>query len=489
MIGRYSFTTIGLVVLIFFVAIAIAGLVWFLFPSWLSKKLGANKTKESLDVEDGYRKAMSQVLGLPLAVFGVVGAFFTVAEGINAYNKAVLADFQDRYRRGFDMLASTEAGTRIGGLYVLEGLIEQNIEATAGKDAKHIGIQQNTILQSIAAFAVDHSALRRPGGDDPVIAQDALVALRIIGKFNTDNAELPVNLRGGYFYGSLIPNANLNHVNLYGANFGGADLYRGHLFEANLRDVSFDGANLTDVDLSHAGFLNTTFCSARNFATASLMKDAAVSPQMNNTKFYSAWGLRVYFKGAEMMEAIFNNATFTDVSFAAAHLAGAQFRAIKLDGADFTNAQMDRTNFGRDVVAATILNAKFNDADLSLGKFDDAQMPKAAFRNSNLRGASFVNANLSGADFSGANLTDVDFEGAMMSKASFEGAILRRTNFKGTVFDRQLPPGGHPCNNATGDPGAGDTICAKSDFAISERAPLSQHCAVSPLVRQQNPPK
>jgi uncharacterized protein YjbI with pentapeptide repeats len=481
MIGRYSIATIAVVIFVFFLATAIAGIVWFTFPSWLTRRYGVNKNKESLDIEDGYRKALSQVLGLPLAIFGVAGAFITVTEGIAAYHHAVLADFQDRYRRGFDMLASSEAATRIGGLYVLEGLIEQNVELQAGDDAKTLGTQQNTILQSISAFAVDHSSVRRPGSDDPVIAQDSLVALRIVGKSNTDKADSPVNLRGGYFFGSLIPYSNLNHVNLYGANFGGADLYRGHLFETNLRDVNFDGSNLTDVDFSHAGFMNTTFCPSKNFATADQMRDSPVSAQMNNTKFYDAWALRVYFKGAMLERAIFNNSQFTDASFVHADLADAQFRSVRYDGVDFSNAQLARIDFRWDIHPTTLLNAHFDDADVSSGQFDQTEMAKGSFRNADLRGARFVGASLTKMDFAGANLSDATFEGAKIQDSNFVGAILHNTNFQKTVYEKQRPPGVLECDAANQKASA---ACA--NFTVPTPEPLQQHCATSPLVRQQN---
>jgi hypothetical protein len=130
----------------------------------------------------------------------------TVAEGLDAYKKALVADYQDRYLRGFDMLASREAGTRIGGLYVLEGLVkDRDIESAAADAIESFTIQRYTILQSIAAFAVGHSLMTRTGKDDPVVAEDALVALRVLGEINVNIPKLPWIFEAATSLGALSP--------------------------------------------------------------------------------------------------------------------------------------------------------------------------------------------------------------------------------------------------------------------------------------------
>ncbi|MEJ1966654.1 MAG: pentapeptide repeat-containing protein [Gammaproteobacteria bacterium] len=479
MSGTPSVSAITIFVLLVFVAIGVAGLIWLMFPGWLRKKYGAGIDAGALAVEDGYRKALSQVLGFPIAVFGAVGAYLTVASALEAYGKAVSADFQERYRRGFDMLPSKEAATRIGGLYVLENLLKLPQESGIDKQARNFQIQRNMILQSIAAFAVDHSHTARPD-DDPVVTQDALLALRIIGEVNLNVREFPVTLRGGYFVGSYAPGVNFEHVDLYGTNFGGSDFYDGKFYEANLRGANFNGSNLTLADFSHAGFWLTTFCPAPNYATAELMGKRTTESRMAEAKFYDATGADVYFDNAYLPQAIFNNSVLKGAGFTNADLYKAAFLGVTLESADFTGANLAQSQFGADRGDASLTDVTFDRALLTLADFRQAKLTNARFRNADLRGASFSGATLEGVDFSDADLTDARFDGASLSGMRFRGAILKNTSFAKTQLAPQALVDAIHCDEMK--PADGIACSAPRSFEL-RHGPPAPHCN-SPVAAQ-----
>jgi uncharacterized protein YjbI with pentapeptide repeats len=497
MSNAHSTGAISIVVLLMFLAIALAGIIWLLFPRWLGRRFGKDTNSDALAIEDAYRKAMSQVLGFPLAIFGAIGAYLTVATGLEAYDKAIAADFQDRFRRGFDMLASTETGTRIGGLHILEDLLIVPQKPNPKLPDNDANAQRNTILQSIAAYAVDHSLAARPGGKDPVAAQDAQVALRIIGRWNVYIPDFPVDLRGGYFLGVFAPHANLDHANLYAANFGGSDFYQGSFLQANLRDANFNGSNLTDVIFSSAGFSNTTFCASQNFSTAEFMNDDPREARMANAQFENATGRGVYFDAAYLPRANYNYVALSTVTFIGAELSDTTFLSANLSDADFTGANLERALFDKDPKpiavphgtpiphAPALLNhVTFDDAKLAGATFGHATLTRAQFRNADLQGAHFKDSVIQNADFTDADLTNAQFQDVTLTASQFDGAILHHTSFAHTQIDSQAlskaihcdepPEAGHVpnprCNQAT-------------PFELHHTGSLPAHCASKATVR------
>lgn len=375
-----------LVVGISLALIGVAAVVWLVVPIWVANWL-SQKTPDRLAAEDSYRKALGQIFGFPLALLGGLGVAIAVVQALSTYREAQEVAYRGQYQQGFASLASESSATRIGGLYVLQGLLGQ-VEAKSGD----VGAPQSdpawTLLRAIAAFAAE-----QPVGDGGLIRPDALTALQILA-FRKALNNRRFELRAGKFPGSVLAYddmhlyADFRHFDFFLADLSGSDLYLAQMYETNLRLANFNGANLAGADLSHAGLSGATFAPGRNY-TAPDMKAGAVATRMVGATFYSATGERTRFDGAKLCTARFGDASLVAPVFVRARLRGARFDRARLDRPDFSGA--DLTN--------------------------------ASFRDATLIRPNFAGAILNGTDLNARGLTEDDFQGAHLCNVVQPGGI------------------------------------------------------------------
>jgi uncharacterized protein YjbI with pentapeptide repeats len=327
--------------------ILIACAIWLLVPSWIAGRLSVNKGKDRLEAEDSYRKALAQIIGFPLTLLGGLMVYIAAVQALTTYQQAQELAYQDQYRHGFDALASKSRATRIGGLYVLQSLIDRtDSEQSGGSSVPKERAQERALvlLRALAAFAVEQAAQ-----GDQLVRADALIALQIIANRKVKN-DVGLDLRTGSFPGSILAEdalqkyADFRHFDLYKANLSGSDLYRARLFGANLRFANLNGSNLAGADLSHAGLSGTTFCPGFNFAVPDMVHPYPVRAEMRDTQFRSAYGEKTRFDGAIMKGAIFENAVLDKPDFTGADLTNASFEGATLNQPIFTHAVLTGTN-------------------------------------------------------------------------------------------------------------------------------------------------
>jgi uncharacterized protein YjbI with pentapeptide repeats len=359
--------------------IVIAAAVWLLVPVWIADRLSFQKTSDRLTAEDNYRKALAQIFGFPLALLGGLGLAVAVVQALTAYQKAQEVAYQAQYQRGFDALASPSSATRIGGLYVLQGLLDQ-IAADPPVSTTPQSDPAWTLLRAIAAFAVEQPA--EHGG---LVRLDALTALQILA-FRKVLNDRRFELRTGKFPGSVLAYggmhlyADFRQFDLFRTDLSGSDLYSARMYEANLRLGNFNGANLAGADLSHAGLSDTTFAPGHNFAVPAMVKASAVATIMVGATFYSATGERTRFDGAKLCAAHFDNASFVAPVFIHARLRGTHFDGARLDRPDFSGADLTNASFE----GATIINPNFNGAVLNGTNLDAQGLAEADLEGAHL---------------------------------------------------------------------------------------------------------
>jgi uncharacterized protein YjbI with pentapeptide repeats len=337
-----------------------AGAIWLLVPSWIAGRLSDKKDKDRLELEDSYRKALAQIIGFPLVLLGALGLYITAVQGLATYQRAQELAYQDQYRRGFDALASRSRATRIGGLYILQALVDRT---DSGQPAGDVVPKERalTLLRALAAFAVE-----QPAQANQLVRVDALIALQIIANRKVGK-DTGLDLRTGSFPGSILADGSLpegadfRHFDFYKANLSGSDLYRAQLYQANLRFANLNGSNLAGADLTEAGLSGTTFCPAFNFAVPVMVYPYPAHAEMVDTKFRSAYGEQPRFDGAIMKNAIFDDSKFLAPSFVHAVLSGARFERATLDkpdftGADLTDASFEGATLNRPIFTGAILN-------------------------------------------------------------------------------------------------------------------------------------
>ena len=310
---------------------------------------------------------------LGLMVAGVIALWF-------AYRRSCVADRQaetsqrgllnERYQKGAEMLGSDVLAVRLGGIYALQRLAEENAEQY------HI-----QIMRLLCAF-VRHptgdkdrdennnatGTERQPDNKDYSVREDVQAAMKAIGTRSTVGIELE---QEEDFY------LDLSRAHLVGAHLSGADLTRTELSGADLTHADLSGADLTRTELSDAvlsgAVLNGAYLNGADLTRAHL----------TGTHLTGAHLADAYLNGAHLVGTYLVSAHLLD-----AHLVGTHLTSAHLVGADLTRAHLTRAN---------LTLAELSGADLTGARLD---------------GADLTGVDLAGADLTGANLT-----GSTLSKA------------------------------------------------------------------------
>lgn len=247
------------------VLIIIAAAIWLTVPRWIAARLAVGRDKSQLEVEDDYRKALGQIIGFPLALIGALAASVAAIQALRTYQQSQDVAYQDQYRRGFEALGATSMATRIGGLYALKTLIDNDGAASASgsKGDEDRGL---ILLRALAAFAVE-----QPAQSSQIVHPDALTALQIVA-FRTSQTETGFDFRTGKFPGAVLADDPAKHYaafsnsDFYNADLHGSGLYRANFRAANLREADLSGANLAGANLNSAGLSGAAFCPGLNSA-------------------------------------------------------------------------------------------------------------------------------------------------------------------------------------------------------------------------------
>jgi uncharacterized protein YjbI with pentapeptide repeats len=322
--------------------IVLAGATWLFVPGWLAARLSI-PDKSRLELEDSYRKALAQIIGFPLALLGAFGVCVAVFQALATYQSSQRVEYQNQYQRGFESLGSKSVAVRIGGLYILQTLVDpavSELQAKTSADGRDL-----TLLRALAAFAVEQRAKT-----DEIVHPDALTALQILA-FRKAQPNVGFDLRTGKFSGSVLADdptkryPDFRHFDLYKADLSGSGLYRALLYEANLRLANLNGSNLAGADLSHAGLSGTTFCPGLNFAVPAMVRPYPVPVEMGNATFYSSTGDQTRFDGAHMNGSILNDSEFVSPGFVGTILEGTKFVNTSLENPDFSQADLKDASF------------------------------------------------------------------------------------------------------------------------------------------------
>lgn len=190
--------------------------------------------------------------GLIAIMFGIWRGFVADRQSRASQDQAETARrvmLNERFQRGAEMLGSPVLAVRLGGIYTLERLAEDEPE-----------VYHVRIVRMLCTFA------RNPIVTG-VFCEDIHEAVRVIGNRSASDIELEararfatmltgVNLAVASLSGANLSGVILNGVNLTGASVALANLTGAHLENANLKDTILEDTNLSGANLS--GVVNLT---------------------------------------------------------------------------------------------------------------------------------------------------------------------------------------------------------------------------------------
>lgn len=289
-------------------AIAALFSVWWWLPKLQVRRLrfSVRDAKARADLEDNFRKTVGQLLGGAAVLVGGALAYLQFTQQQRNSQKQFTQQQQaahdllisNQVSKGFEQLGSDKVPVRLGGVYALEGVMNDS-------ERYH-----EPVLEALCAFV--RSETRTKTGDDPP-ATEVQAALTVIGR-REKQGEKPfaVDLAAAHIPKAWLHGANLSQVDLTGANLSqanltsanlrgsdlrtdlshayldfadlshtlmaGADLRHASLEDVDLTDVNLQAANLTDANLSGADLRQARSLTQEQLDSACGDKDTKLDP-------------------------------------------------------------------------------------------------------------------------------------------------------------------------------------------------------------------
>jgi uncharacterized protein YjbI with pentapeptide repeats len=286
---------------------------------WVPKKqadrlrMKIRDPKARADVEDNFRKTLSQLLG---GIAVLLGAGF-------AYNQSQLAAkassellISQQTSKGFEQLGSNNIIVRLGGIYALEGVMNTSL-------AYH-----KPIVEALAAFVREKTPTKlipTPDGvfigsdspSPPPLPTDVQAALTVLGRRIIQKNEGTISLGASNLHRAILFEANLARADLINATLTRANLFKANLIDAILVEADLRRAFLVDADLSFATLISATLIGANldhstlrgaNLSNVDLTSATLRGADLRNADLTSAT-----LVGADLSNAILTGATLTGV--------------------------------------------------------------------------------------------------------------------------------------------------------------------------------
>ena len=229
------------------------------------------------------------IRNLGLVIGGFIAIGFGIWRGVVAGRQAKTSQrglLNERYQRGAEMLGSPVLAVRLGGIYALERLADDEPE-----------LYHVQIVCLFSAFACDPI---KKGGDEIALGdsggqldiknscEDVQEAVRAIGNRSANDIELEekkphtINL-----IGVNLTRANLTGVNLTGVFLGAANLTKASLAIANLTGAHLSEAYLGGTILGYTNLSGANLSSVKGLTQEQLdlaRADPANPPKLGNLR-------------------------------------------------------------------------------------------------------------------------------------------------------------------------------------------------------------
>jgi uncharacterized protein YjbI with pentapeptide repeats len=297
--GWASFVVVGAIVLF----------AWW----WIPKKqadrwrLKIRDPKARADVEDNFRKTLSQLFGGVAVLLGAAFAYYQSQLAAEQAQLSLKASsdllISQQTSKGFEQLGNDNIIVRLGGIYALEGVM--NTSAAYHKP----------VMEALAAFIRQKALTEATQNPDPATSNvplntptDVQAALTVLGRRAPEHDEGRINLYEAKLVRASLISANLVNANLIGADLRSADLRGAFLNYAYLQSADLRSANLTHAYLQGADLRNAELTRA-NLSEAIL--------------------IGANLSGADLRNANLNSAELNDADLSSADLNGADLRNIQ----------------------------------------------------------------------------------------------------------------------------------------------------------------
>ena len=322
---------------VFLLIAILAAAAWWVIPHLQARKLNAEclTAKDIAELEDEYRKTVTQALGGIILLFGAAVALLQLyetrrsseAQLREAARATDLNNKQQQLARGFELLGKGSSAERLGGIKILYDWAATPSRDESSSEEKRYSIVAPALasfIRDLTKFTIKTETceeFERPLSE--TVGNDVQAALDILRKRST-GSPLVLNLRG-----LNLSRANLSGADLSGSNFAFIDLSEADLSNTKLRNTNFYCANLYRANLAGADLSGETVDDSgplTNLAGALLLK----------VNFGKADG-----KASSLARAIMVKATLSESFLEETDLRGARLWEANLFRTRLQRAQVD----------------------------------------------------------------------------------------------------------------------------------------------------
>ena len=271
--------------------------LWWRFPRLQANNLRykVRDTKARADIEDSYRKTVTQLFG-GIAVLG--GTFVALNQllGQQEQTRLQLKSSEDllisnQISKAFELLGSDKIMPRIGGIYSLEYV---------AKDSERYRVE---IYSALITFVKNRAPLVPDNTDVP---GDVQAGLTVLAR-NLRDDSIQLNLDHLNFKRVIINNALWQKSDLEGTDLEYAAISRSDFSGSHMEDSNLSYSNMERANFSHC------YCARAKFITATMLRS-----DLSHGDFSGA-----DFSYANLAGSILDDADFADANIDAVQLLGA----------------------------------------------------------------------------------------------------------------------------------------------------------------------
>jgi uncharacterized protein YjbI with pentapeptide repeats len=342
-----------------FVAWCVAALVagstlWWFVPILQRKRQDCRLEPESklsardlADLEDQYRKTMSQILGSLVLLFTVYIAFQQFQE---ARHKNDMDNTNARLAKGYELIGADNAAQRTGGIHILMEWARQ------GSDRRD---RLDIVAKSLVSLVRDTTRFEK--GYEPTACEDFRKPTGVtIGPDIQQAIDTLFQISG-----QTRVTVNFRELNLSRAELSFPPATPGNIPPEALGRQRFKDFNLAYADLTGAGFNVLTLKEAdfycANLSKADLVKVDLSGSNMAGANLSETSITEAMFTRVDLAGAVLDRTRIRDVNLGHSVLSNAKLYGVSLKGVNLEGAEVDNTCF----VGTKVDDANLTEMDLA----------------------------------------------------------------------------------------------------------------------------
>jgi uncharacterized protein YjbI with pentapeptide repeats len=342
-----------------FVAWCVAALVagstlWWFVPILQRKRQDCRLEPESklsardlADLEDQYRKTMSQILGSLVLLFTVYIAFQQFQE---ARHKNDIDNTNARLAKGYELVGADKAAQRTGGIHLL---MEWARQGTEGRD------RLDLVAKTLVSLVRERTQFKE--GHQPTACEDFNRAAPVV--IGPDIQQAIDSLLQVSDQTRIT--VNFRELNLSRAEMSFPPVTPGNVPPEALGRQRFKDFNLAYADLTGAGFHDLTLKEAdfycANLSKADLVKVDLSGSNMAGAKLSETSITESMLTGVDLAGAVLDRTKIRDVNLGHSNLSNAKLYGVSLKGVNLEGAEVENTCF----VGTKVDDANLTEMDLA----------------------------------------------------------------------------------------------------------------------------